>query len=219
MRLFPHTGRPVLSIRSARRASDRPAFRLHRIAAQALAACGLALAAAVVAPVAAQEVRPGLWEMHPLPGDEGGGRIDLSQAQKLIERLPAEQRRQIEARLAQRGMAPGAADGTVRVCVTPEMAARLNTDGPHGDCSTARRVVRGDRTAGTGEVEVAFRCTEPESTSSGRIEIRAADHYLIDLTRLRPDGAGGQRSKRLHAEAHRVAADCGAVQPRDNLGF
>ena len=170
-------------------------------------------------PATAQQVRPGLWEMLPLPGDEGSGRIDLSQARQLLDRLPAAQRRQIEARLAQRGMAPGAAEGTVRVCVTPEMAERLNTDGPHGSCSTARRVVQSDPAAGTGEAELAFQCTDPVSASSGRIRVESADRYTLDLTRLRPDGAGGQRSKRLHAEARRVAADCGDVQPRDNLGF
>ncbi|MEH3085085.1 MAG: DUF3617 family protein [Xylophilus ampelinus] len=218
MPIFP--SHPDASMRLGYRAAgaaDRTPPAWPRAARRALGACALALLAGL--PALAQEVRPGLWEMQPLPGDESSGRVDLGQAQQLLERLPAEQRRQIESRLARRGMAPGAAEGTVRICVTPEMATRINTEGPHGLCSTTRKELRSGPSVGTGEVDLAFRCTDPESSSSGRLQVHAPDRYTLDLTRLRPDGAGGQRSKRLHAEVRRVAAECGEVQPRDNLGF
>jgi hypothetical protein len=76
----------------------------------------------------AQSIKPGLWEMSQKMG--GNAQMDpaAAQMQQQMAGMSPAQRKQMEAMLAQRGMgmpAQGAGGGmAMKVCITPEMAAK-----------------------------------------------------------------------------------------------
>ena len=81
----------------------------------------------------AQSIKPGLWEMNQKMG--GNAEMDqaMAQMQKQMAGMSAAQRKQMEDMLAKQGMSmptAGAGGGmALKVCVTPEMAAKLATYG------------------------------------------------------------------------------------------
>eukprot|EP01036_Dinobryon_divergens_P043480 gene43480-57883_t len=83
-------------------------------------ACGLA---------AAQNIKPGLWEITNQMQGAPGSKADaaMAQMQKQMAAMSPEQRKMVEDMMAKKGLQIGSTPGggmAVKVCVTPEMAAR-----------------------------------------------------------------------------------------------
>src|SRR5690606_31028101 len=104
----------------------------HSLARLSPCLAGLVCLGLLVTPVAAQTMKPGLWEITNKMGDSGesGAKMAaaMEQMQKQMASMSPEQRKQMEKMMAQQGvnMSPGAAGGgmSARVCITKEMAAR-----------------------------------------------------------------------------------------------
>src|SRR5690349_945397 len=97
-----------------------------------------ALLAAATLPAAAQTLKPGLWEMRQ---KMQGGEMDkaMAEMQQQMKSMSPEQRKQMEAMMAARGvqMGPSAGGGmAVKVCMTKEMVERDEVPAAQGDCKT-----------------------------------------------------------------------------------
>jgi hypothetical protein len=89
----------------------------------------------------AQGIKAGLWEMqHKLGGNPQMDQA-MAQMQKQMAAMSPAQRKQMEAMMGQQGVnMPTAAPGggmAMKVCISPEMAARSEMPGQtEGDCKT-----------------------------------------------------------------------------------
>ena len=86
----------------------------------------LALAVAWL-PASAQSLKPGLWEINNKMKNDPRMDQAMADMQKQLAGMPPEQRKQMEAMMAQRGvrMAPAAGGGmTIQMCMTKEQVER-----------------------------------------------------------------------------------------------
>jgi hypothetical protein len=157
----------------------------------------------------AQKVRPGLWENS--ISIKGGGEMDAAMARMRDElaRMPPEQRRQMEAMMANRGMGMVAGQPTtVRVCVTPEQAARDELPSGDGRC----RHTGHSRSGNT--VRFKFTCQTEHGNSTGEGEFTLVSDTeqrgRMDMTIQR--GQNQQRME-MNTTGKWLAADCGDVKP------
>ena len=175
-----------------------------------------ALATTLSLPVAAQKLAPGLWEVNmQMPGGPDLGAA-MGQMNEALAKMPPEQRKQMQAMLAQKGMAtPSAAPagaggqpGGMRVCISKEMAARGDMPDPDGRCkqdSLAR---------GGNKVNFKFNCTgEPPSSGTGEYVFSGDKGYqgkmLVNTVR-----GGKPVSMEMQLSGRFLSADCGEVKPR-----
>lgn len=177
-----------------------------------------ALVACISIPAAAQKLAPGLWEvsmqMPQTPGAPDLGAA-LAQMQDQLAKMPPEQRKQIEAMLAQRGVAApaaGAAPGqpaALRVCISKEAAARGDVPDPDGRC-------RQDKVQRSGnKVSFSFSCAgSPPSSGSGEY-VFTGDRAYAGKMLVNTERGGKPVSMEMQLSGRFVAADCGDVKPRD----
>lgn len=168
----------------------------------------LAVLAATAGTAHAQNQRPGLWEMTHKTG--GNAEMDASMArmQKQMAAMPAEQRKQMEAMMG--GNLPtAAADGgmTMKVCLTPEMAARNEVPRQtEGDCTTTIT----SRT--TASMKMAFVCTNPPSKGEGTYTFPSDKAYTMAMT-ISAERKGKPSTMTLNGSGKWLSADCGNVKP------
>ena len=170
----------------------------------------LVAAAAVLAfsalPASAQTMKPGLWEIN---NKMSGGQKDHAMAdmQTQLAQMPPEQRKQMEAMMAQRGvrMAPSANGGmTVQVCMTKEMVER--NDVPTREGCTATKNQRSGNT-----IHVAFSCKNPPSSGEGDVSF-TPESYKSHMT-IHASEQGRPQTKVKDADGKWLKADCGSVRP------
>jgi hypothetical protein len=163
-----------------------------------------ALAAlAFTLPAAAQSLKPGLWEIN---NKMGGGQMDAAmvEMQKQMAAMPPDQRKQMEAMMASRGvkMAPGAGGGmAVQMCMTKEMVER--NDMPMQD---GCKMTRNERSGNT--MKMAFTCTNPPSSGEGQVTFTSAEAYTSRMT-----VKSGADTMTVDANGKWLKADCGSVKP------
>lgn len=164
---------------------------------------------AAAAPLAAQTLKPGLWEMQQKMG--GNPQMDDSMAEmrKQLAAMPPEQRKQMEAMMGQRGvqMAPGAGGGmAVRMCMTPEMVQRNEMPAQQGDCRTTQQQRSGNT------MKMAFTCTRPPSSGESQVTFTSNEAFTSRTTVT--STAGGKPEKTtIESTGKWLAADCGNVKP------
>ena len=166
-----------------------------------------ALAAACL-PAHAQSLKPGLWEIN----NKMKGSAEMDQAmgemQKQLAGMPPEQRKQMEAMMAQRGvrMAPAAGGGmTVQMCMTREMVER--NDVPMQDGCT---VTKQQRTGNT--MKMAFNCSNPPSSGEGEFTFMGAEAYRSHMV-MKTMAQGKPETMEMDATGKWLGADCGSVKP------
>jgi hypothetical protein len=165
-----------------------------------------AAALALVLPAAAQTMKPGLWEIN---NKMGGGQMDqaMSEVQKQLAQMPPEQRKQMEAMMAQRGvkMVPGTGGGmTVQACITREMAERNDVPMQNG-CTSTQQKKSGNR------MQFTFRCTNPPSSGEGEVTF-TPDSYTSHTT-VKTTVQGELQTMTMDATGKWLKADCGSVKP------
>jgi len=163
----------------------------------------------------AQKVAPGLWE-HTMTMKSQGGQMEaaMAQMQEQLSRMTPEQRKQMEAMMANRGgggaMAIAAGKPTsVKVCITPEQAARDEIpQTQQGNCQQTSRERTGNM------LKFKFTCTgERPATGSGEYTFssdKAHTGRMVVETMMRGQA---ERIEMDHA-GRWLAADCGDVKPR-----
>ena len=173
----------------------------------ALTLCLLGMAQAAQA----QKLTPGLWEnsMTMKSGDSG---MDAAMArmQKELAEMPPEQRKQVEAMMAGRGMGMGGAGGksiAARVCISKDQAdGNELPQGNEGQCKREALVRSGST------LKFKFSCTDPVSTGEGTYHFSSDKAYsgtmVVNTTR-----EGRPMRLDMQQEGKWLGADCGSIKP------
>lgn len=168
----------------------------------------LALLAGAQAQLQAQTIKPGLWELNNTvkTGDiQADAAIQMAMQQ--LANMPAGQRAQMEAMLAQNGVSVPkvGGDGTMSVnaCVTPEMAAKKELPlNQKGNCSS--KTVPAD-----GGLDVSFSCTNPTSSGQGKIRFSDDSHYTM-LMDVNTEATGSPQKVQVNSVGRWIGATCPA---------
>jgi hypothetical protein len=171
--------------------------------------CGL-----IAIPVAAQSMKPGLWEINNKVGVSGemGAKMAAAQAemQKQLAALPPAQRKQMEDMMAQQGMNIGAGAGggmSVRICISKEMAARNEPPAQHqGNCKQEYSQRSGNTT------RFKFVCTNPASSGEGEVTLHSAETYSMKMTTT-SQVKGRPEQMSTDAQGKWLSNDCGNIKP------
>lgn len=160
----------------------------------------------------AQSMKPGLWEITNQMQGAPGSKADaaMAQMQKQMAAMSPEQRKMVEDMMAKKGMQMGAAPGggmAVKVCLTPEMAAR-NEVAPtqQGSCTHTPS----PRTGNT--QKFAFTCTQPPSRGEGQITFTSAEAYSMAMKTVATI-KGKEETMDMQANGKWLGSDCGTVKP------
>jgi hypothetical protein len=165
----------------------------------------------------AQKITPGLWE-HTVTMKMSGGAMDaaMAQAREHMDRMPPEQRKRVEEMMARNG-GPSMAGGmgmmsgkptVMKVCITPEQAARDEIPQSDPNCQTTSK----ERSGKT--LKFKFSCTgERQATGEGEFTLISdkehKGHVVVDALMR-----GQQARMELDNSGRWLAADCGDVKPR-----
>ncbi len=161
--------------------------------------------------VSAQSIKPGLWEMqHKMGGNPQMDRAMAQMQQQMAAMSPA-QRKQMEAMLGQQGVtmpAPGAGGGmALKVCITPEMAARSELPSQSEGQCTSTVTSRSGNT-----LKMRFVCQNPPSTGEGTYTFSGDTAYTMKMV-MTTTRQGKPESMTLDGQGKWLAAGCGAVKP------
>jgi hypothetical protein len=188
--------------------------RLSSHPGPALTLAGVACLALLAAPVAAQTMKPGLWEITNRMGGSGDMGAKMAAAQEQMQQAMAsmspEQRKQMEKMMAQQGMSmtPGAGGGmSTRICVTKEMAARNEAPAQHqGDCKQEQMQRSGNTT------RFKFICSKPPSTGEGEVTVHSPESYTMKMNMTRQE-KGRAEQMTMDAQGRWLGSDCGNIRP------
>lgn len=173
------------------------------------ALCLAAIAAASLA-AHAQSTRPGLWEMNSKMG--GNPEIDaaMAQMQKQMASMPPEQRKMMEDMMAKQGVNIAAGPGgtmSMKVCITPEMAARQEMPTQtEGDCKTTitSRSANG--------MKMNFVCQNPPSSGEGTYTFNGDTSYTMKMV-MQSVQNGKPQNVTIDGQGKWLSKDCGTVRP------
>ena len=168
---------------------------------------GLLLAGAAMT-AAAQDFKPGLWEIKQKPELDPQRQAQMEQMQKQMAALPPEQRKQLESMMSKNGVSMNFQGGelTLKSCVTREQADRAGIPKTEGKCEHDSKRT-GDR------MLVNFRCTNPASEGTNEITFLGTDHYRT-RSEVRVQRDGKTEVLRSTGEARYLGADCGSLKPQ-----
>jgi hypothetical protein len=159
----------------------------------------------------AQKFTPGLWE-NSMTMKSGGTEMDAQMARMKEEmaKMPPEQRKMMEDMMAKQGVSVGAAGKavTVKVCVTPEMAARDEMPQNDGNCKQTSK----ERSGNT--VRVKFACSGKEATSGESEYTLISDKQHKGRTVVNSIANGKPQRVEMEHSGKWIAADCGDLKPR-----
>jgi hypothetical protein len=158
----------------------------------------------------AQSTQPGLWEIQNKVG--GNPQVDqaMAQMQQQMAAMSPAQRKMMEDMMARQGVGMSAGPGgamTVKVCITPEMAAKQEMPvQAEGDCTT--RVTH--RTGNT--LTMSFTCSNPASSGEGTYTWRSDKAYDMNML-VRSTQNGKPVSTTIKGSGRWLGADCGQIKP------
>ena len=159
----------------------------------------------------AQSIKPGLWEMNQKMGASAQMDQAMTQMQQQMAGMPPAQRKQMEDMLAKQGMSmptPGAGGGMVmKVCITPEMAARQDMPMQNeGDCTSTVT----SRSASA--LKMNFVCKNPPSSGEGTYTFSGETAYTMKMV-MNTTHKGKPQTMTMDGQGKWVSAACGAVKP------
>jgi hypothetical protein len=127
----------------------------------------------------AQSTKPGLWEIS---NRSGNAEMDaaMAQMQQQMAAMPPEQRKMMEDMMARQGVSmpkAGAGGGmSMRICISPEMAARQEMpQQTEGDCTTSVTSRSGN------SMKVRFECKNPPSSGEGTYTFQGDTGYTMQM--------------------------------------
>lgn len=156
-------------------------------------------------PAAAQEIRPGLWEIKhdmQIPGQPDLS-TQMAQMQAMmkeqLKNMPAEQRRMMEQRMGARM----ADNGATRICLTPEdVKAGIVREGHRQGQCTFTKVQRTGKTW-----QAHMQCTEPPGEGDFKVTVHGPTHYSSEGVLTNKEHG----RMVMKTEARHVSSDCGNV--------
>jgi hypothetical protein len=170
-----------------------------------LAAAPLALACLGAS---AQSMKPGLWE-HSFTMKSGSGQTEKAMAdlQKQMAAMPPDQRKQMEQMIAKNGMGMGSGANSIKVCITPEDAARMDLPQKDGNCK--QEITQ--RSASS--IKFKFACAgTPPSTGEGEATFTGPTAYTSRVV-VNTVAQGKPERMESSSTGKWLAADCGAIKP------
>jgi len=172
--------------------------------AQRLLACALLLTASAYA----QTNAPGLWAIQSKMGGDPEMEKARADMQKQLAAMPAAQRKQMEAMMGQSGVGVAPGGGvSLKVCITPEMAARAELPTQtQGDCTHTIT----SRSASS--MKMKFVCTKPPSSGEGSYLFQGDKAYTMNMV-MRSVENGKPQTLTIDAKGQWLSADCGSVKP------
>lgn len=167
-----------------------------------LVVCLLGAAAALAQ---AQERKPGLWQVEQkleLPADQ---QKQMDEARRQLAAMPAAQRKQMEAMLAQKGLQIDLAAGgqKAQICLSQNDIAR--DEAPvdrRDDCKYDTR-----RAGAT--MTVNYQCSQP--VSKGEIVVTSVSPERYTMKMVGTDAKGARMA--MTGEGRWLQADCGKLAP------
>ncbi len=171
----------------------------------------LVLVAAVLAAATgaqAQSIKPGLWE-HGFTIKSASGQMEgaMAEMQKQMAAMPPEQRKMMEQMMAQQGVGMGSKGQSVKICITPEEAARQEVPAAEGNCT--QKVTQ--RSAST--IKVSFSCADqPPSSGEGEITFLSPTAYNGKMV-VRTTVEGKPERMDMTTTGKWLSASCGAIKP------
>jgi hypothetical protein len=131
----------------------------------------------------------------------------MAQVHAQFAAMPPEQRRQMEAMMASRGVTLGAQGVSARSCLTKEQAARPAEPRLNADC-TRQNVTRRGNT-----ISFTFECTKPQPTTGEGEMTFVDDKAYTGHATLSTQVRGQPRQMTMQMRGKWLAADCGATPP------
>jgi len=170
-----------------------------------------ALLGALCLPVAAQNLKPGLWEIsNKLQSSNPQVEQAMAQMRQQMASMSPAQRKQMEEVMAKHGMqaaGSGPAGTSLRVCMTKEMLERDGVPAQQqGNCTTTAQPRSGNTQ------KISFRCTNPEATGEGQYTYLSPEAYSgkTVVTSVRQ---GKSETMTVEGAGKWLSADCGGLKP------
>jgi Protein of unknown function (DUF3617) len=156
--------------------------------------------------------KPGLWEVSSKMSSPTNPHMakQMEEAQKALAAMPAAQRKQMEEMMAKQGvgmsLGSGAAAGatTIKICITPEMAARPPVEQRQG-CT-----YKFSQSGATHNF--SFQCTNPPGDGEGKITFTNADSYNGTM-RVNSMQGGKKETIDMQTSGKFLGANCGRIKP------
>jgi hypothetical protein len=135
----------------------------------------------------------------------------MAQMQQQMASMPPAQRKQMEDMLAKQGMSmPKAGSGgamAMKVCITPEMAAKQDMPmQTEGDCTTT--ITSRSATA----LNMSFVCRNPPSSGEGSYTFSGDTAYTMKM-QMKTTHQGKPQNMTMDGQGKWLAASCGNVKP------
>lgn len=159
----------------------------------------------------AQSTKPGLWDIQHKMGGHPQMDQAMAEMRKQMAAMSPAQRQQMEAMMGAQGMSmPGAAAGggmAMKVCITPEMAARNDMPSQtEGDCTTTI-------TARSGNIlKMSFACKNPPTKGEGTYTFSGDTAYAMKMVMTSTEG-GKPQTTTMEGQGKWLSADCGKIKP------
>ncbi len=168
------------------------------------------LFAAMSSAAVAQTQAPGLWE-YSVAFKSQGGEMEkaLAEMQNQLAAMSPAERKGMERAMAGSGLSLGPKGHTIKVCVTPEDAARKAAPQTQ-DANCTQDVVK--RSGGT--IMTKWQCTGA-NPSSGEGEVTfTSDKAFTGKAAVTSTSKGKSETLNIEQRGKWLAADCGTVKPR-----
>lgn len=170
------------------------------------------LAASITLPALAQNMKPGLWEIHnKITSQNSRLAQQMSQMQKQIASMPPEQRKAMEQMMAKHSgvnMPTMTDDGMrVKMCMSSEMVAQNQLPvQQQGNCTHNRIPLTGN------SLKVTFVCTNPESSGEGTVQFLSNTAYTMQMA-MTATVEGKKEVTSMEAKGKWLGANCGNIKP------
>lgn len=156
----------------------------------------------------AQSMKPGLWE-HSFTMKSQSGQMEkgMAEMQKQIAAMPPAQRKQMEEMMAKQGLGMSAKANVVKVCISPEDAARMDMPKFNDQCKQ-------DITQRSGNtMKYKFTCTgKPATSGEGEVTFSSPTAYTSKSI-VNTSVEGKPERMTMDQAGKWLAADCGALKP------
>jgi hypothetical protein len=173
-----------------------------------LAAC--LTGGALALPAAAQDLKPGLWELsNKVSSADGQMQSAMAEMQKQLASMSPEQRKTVQQMMERNGvqMSVGAGGAlSSRMCMTKEMIQRKEFPVQEGDCTQKVTPM------GANKMKIAFSCTRPPASGEGEMTLDSDTSYRAKMHVKGTDG-GRQQIVDMDVTGKWLGADCGNIRP------
>ena len=156
----------------------------------------------------AQTQAPGLWE-HTFSMKSHDGRMEAAMAemQKQLAAMPPDQRQQMEAMMASRGVKMGAQGTSAKFCLSKEQAAKGAEPYLSRDCS------RQELTRSGNTMKYKFECTRPQPMKGEGELTFVSDKAYRGKSVVTSQVNGQPQQMNMEMTGQWLSADCGDVKP------